>query len=173
MNAAIEQRDREAEEIMREKHDRYTKMIKKVESNTGMLRSNMNNLLADRDKRVARMEQEMKEQQAAHQAELKKTKQEEQRRREKEEREKAPQRQRQAPVAAKKTEFALYSLTIANGNYMCINQKLIQGNCTYPARCQDSTWIIAASLGDDGTWIAAYSDGRWERSSLQADIPTS
>ncbi|KAL2826699.1 hypothetical protein BDW59DRAFT_171776 [Aspergillus cavernicola] len=70
MYAAIKQHDREAEQTMREERDRYTKMIKKVENDTGTLRLTMNNLLAERDRRVARMEQQMKEQQAAHKAEL-------------------------------------------------------------------------------------------------------
>ncbi|KAL4871500.1 hypothetical protein BDV12DRAFT_194266 [Aspergillus spectabilis] len=70
MHAAIKQHDRETEQIMREERDRYTKMIKKVENDTGTLRSTMNNLLAERDRRVARVEQQMKEQQAAHKAEL-------------------------------------------------------------------------------------------------------
>ncbi|KAJ5102659.1 P-loop containing nucleoside triphosphate hydrolase protein [Penicillium argentinense] len=107
MKAAIKQRDREAEEMMREERDRYTKMIKKVESDTGALRSTMNNLLAERDKRVERMEQQMREQQAAHEAELKKISErqkrvekekaeleKQQRRREKEE-EKRRQRERE------------------------------------------------------------------------------
>jgi hypothetical protein len=71
MKAAMKQRDREAEQMMREERDRYTKMIKKVENDTGALRSTMNNLLAERDKREAKMEQQMKQQQANHEAELK------------------------------------------------------------------------------------------------------
>ncbi|KFZ03457.1 hypothetical protein V502_10926 [Pseudogymnoascus sp. VKM F-4520 (FW-2644)] len=70
MHVAIQKHDREAEEMMREERDRYTKMVKKVENDTGTLRSTMNNLLAERDKRVARMEKQMEEQQAAHKAEL-------------------------------------------------------------------------------------------------------
>lgn len=68
MKVAIQERDREAEDVMREERDRCTKMIQKVESDTGSLRSNMNSLLAERDKRVAKMEQNMKKQQAAHSA---------------------------------------------------------------------------------------------------------
>ncbi|KAL4928158.1 uncharacterized protein BDV17DRAFT_291906 [Aspergillus undulatus] len=71
LKEAIQQRDREAEEMMREERDRYTKMIQKVENDTGMLRSTMNSLLAERDKRVERMEQQMREQQATYEAEIK------------------------------------------------------------------------------------------------------
>ncbi|KAL3460003.1 P-loop containing nucleoside triphosphate hydrolase protein [Aspergillus heterothallicus] len=70
MHQGIKKRDHEAEKMMREERDRYTKMIKKVENDTGALRLTMKNLLADRDKRVEKMERQMKEQQAAHKAEL-------------------------------------------------------------------------------------------------------
>ncbi|KAL2867705.1 P-loop containing nucleoside triphosphate hydrolase protein [Aspergillus lucknowensis] len=95
MKAAIKQRDREAEQMMREERDRYTKMIKKVENDTGALRSTMNNLLAERDKRVAKMEQQLKRQQADHEAELKRLS-ERQRRVEREKEELEKQRQRRA-----------------------------------------------------------------------------
>ena len=74
MKAAIRQRDRETEEMMREERDRYTRMIQKAESDTGALRSTMESLLAQRDKRVARMEMQMQKQQEAHMAELKEIK---------------------------------------------------------------------------------------------------
>ncbi|KAF4156923.1 hypothetical protein CNMCM6069_006219 [Aspergillus lentulus] len=93
MKAAIEQRDREAEQMMREERDRYTKMIKKVENDTGALRSTMNNLLAERDKREAKMAQQMKQQQARHEAEMKRLS-ERQRRIEKEKEELEKQQRR-------------------------------------------------------------------------------
>ena len=93
MKAAIKQRDREAEQMMREERDRYTKMIKKVENDTGALRLTLNNLLAERDKQVAKMEQQMKQQQANHEAELKRlSKQQHRVEKEKKELEKQQQR---------------------------------------------------------------------------------
>lgn len=67
--AAIQQRDREAEEAMREERDRFTRMIEKVESDTENLRLTMEKLLLERDERVARVEQELKEKLAARQEE--------------------------------------------------------------------------------------------------------
>ncbi|KAJ5591975.1 P-loop containing nucleoside triphosphate hydrolase protein [Penicillium hispanicum] len=79
MKAAIQKRDRETEEMMREERDRYTRMIQKAESDTGALRSTMESLLAQRDKRVARMEKQMQKQQDAHLAELRQIKERQQR----------------------------------------------------------------------------------------------
>ena len=67
--AAIQQRDREAEQAMREERDRFTRMIEKVESDTENLRLTMEKLLLERDERVARVEQELKEKLAARQEE--------------------------------------------------------------------------------------------------------
>jgi myosin heavy subunit len=74
LKAAIKQRDIEAEGIMREERDRYTRMIKKVENDTSALRSTMENLLVQRNNRVARMEKQMEEQQRAHEDELRRIK---------------------------------------------------------------------------------------------------
>ena len=71
MEEAIRKKDRDAEEMMREERDRYTKMIRKVENDTGALKSNMENLLAERDNRVATVERQLKEQNDAHEAALK------------------------------------------------------------------------------------------------------
>ncbi|KAL3479241.1 hypothetical protein BJX99DRAFT_86652 [Aspergillus californicus] len=71
MRAAIQQRDRETEKTLREERDRYTKMIRKVEDDTGTLRSTMTSLLAERDKRVSRMEQQLRDQQSTYETELK------------------------------------------------------------------------------------------------------
>lgn len=67
---AIEQRDHEAEEMMREERDRYTKMIQKVENDTETLKATMNKLLAERDERVAEMETMLKRQQAEYNEQL-------------------------------------------------------------------------------------------------------
>ncbi|KAF7544072.1 hypothetical protein G7Z17_g10241 [Cylindrodendrum hubeiense] len=74
MNKAIQQRDREAEEIMREERDRYTRMIKKVEDDTIDLQSTFENLLKERDERVAQIEKRMEKQQADHKDELERIK---------------------------------------------------------------------------------------------------
>lgn len=97
MKAAIRQRDREAEEMMREERDRYTSMIKKVEKDTGALRLTMESLLAQRDERVERMEKQMREQQLAHERELKQIRESQRKlEREKAEMEKERERERQA-----------------------------------------------------------------------------
>jgi hypothetical protein len=71
MKVAIKQQNREAEQAMREERERYTSMIKKAEEDTGALRSDMEKLLAHRDERVTRLEQQLKEQQAAYDAAFK------------------------------------------------------------------------------------------------------
>ncbi|KAJ0421505.1 hypothetical protein BJY00DRAFT_282349 [Aspergillus carlsbadensis] len=70
LRVAIEQRDHEAEEMMREERDRYTKMIQKVESDTEALKATMDKLLAERDERVTAMEEMMKRQEAGYREEL-------------------------------------------------------------------------------------------------------
>jgi DNA repair exonuclease SbcCD ATPase subunit len=71
MKVAIKQQNREAEQAMREERERYTSMIKKAEEDTGALRSDMEKLLAHRDERVTRVEQQLKEQKAAYDAAFK------------------------------------------------------------------------------------------------------
>ncbi|KAJ3524909.1 hypothetical protein NM208_g11865 [Fusarium decemcellulare] len=66
LRAAIEQRDCESQEALLEERDRYTRMIEKVERNTDALRSSMETLIAQRDERVAAMEQQMKQLQVSH-----------------------------------------------------------------------------------------------------------
>lgn len=70
MQEAMEQRDRESQEALLEERDRYTRMIKKAESNTEALRSSMEKLIAQRQERVAQLERLLKEQQSAHEIEL-------------------------------------------------------------------------------------------------------
>ncbi|KAL2827118.1 hypothetical protein BJY01DRAFT_255786 [Aspergillus pseudoustus] len=70
LKLAIEQRDHDAEETMREERDRYTRMIQKVKNDTETLKLTMNKLLAERDERVAKMERMMREQEAVHRTEL-------------------------------------------------------------------------------------------------------
>lgn len=179
MKAAISQRDREAEAMMREERDRYTKMIRKVENDTGALKSSMKTLLADRDRRVERMEQQMREQQAAHEAELRKISErqmkadlERQRALEvKAEQEKARlQSKAQTQVAKTNSnppKFApYYSVSIADGTYLCTGPKHVSWNDPIPAHKRGSSWIAAVSLGDytrtgQRTWIAGYADGEW------------
>ncbi|KPM46151.1 hypothetical protein AK830_g256 [Neonectria ditissima] len=69
MREARLQKDLETEQLMREERERYTRMIQKVESNTDSLRKSMENLLAERDKRVAEMEGQIKKQQASYEDE--------------------------------------------------------------------------------------------------------
>jgi hypothetical protein len=61
MRIAVWQRDCEAEQLLREERDKYTIKIKKVEEDTNKLRSTMEKLLADRDRRVALQKKEMEE----------------------------------------------------------------------------------------------------------------
>ncbi|KAH8596541.1 hypothetical protein B0O99DRAFT_619267 [Bisporella sp. PMI_857] len=97
MRDAIQEHDREAEEILRKERDKYTRMIKKAENDTGALRSTMENLLAKHDKRVAQMEEQMKAQQNAHNEELRRIKdRQRQLEQEKEKLEKERERDRQA-----------------------------------------------------------------------------
>lgn len=68
MEAALDKNDKEAEKIMREERDRYTRMIQQAEDNTAALRVTMEILIAQRDERVARMERRLREQQEKHAA---------------------------------------------------------------------------------------------------------
>lgn len=71
MRAAIRERDREAEHAIREERDRYTRMIKEAEKKTGSLRYTMENLLKERDDRVAALEKRLQKQEAARDKEMK------------------------------------------------------------------------------------------------------
>lgn len=62
MKIAMEQKDLEAEEAMREERDRYTNMIKKAEDKTAALRMTVENLITQRDERVANIEKELNKQ---------------------------------------------------------------------------------------------------------------
>jgi myosin heavy subunit len=79
MQAAIQKHDRAAAEMMREERDRYTRMIKKVEGDTDNLHSNMESLIAQRDKRVSWMKRKLEEQQNAHLKELRRVEERSQR----------------------------------------------------------------------------------------------
>lgn len=65
MKTAMEEKDAETEKIMGEERDRYTSMIKKAEGKTAALRLTVENLITQRDKRVARMERDLRWQQTA------------------------------------------------------------------------------------------------------------
>jgi hypothetical protein len=70
MAAAKHEHDHETENFMREERDRTTRMIQKVEADQGALRSNMENLLAQRDARVAEIEKQLEVQKATHEDEV-------------------------------------------------------------------------------------------------------
>ncbi|KAF4468821.1 hypothetical protein FALBO_4287 [Fusarium albosuccineum] len=65
LRAAMEQRDCESQEALLEERDRLTRMIEKVGRDTDDLRSSMENLVAQRDERVAVIEKQMKQLQAS------------------------------------------------------------------------------------------------------------
>lgn len=143
MKEAILQRDRETEKAMREERDRYTSMIKKAEEDTDALRSNMENLIAQRDKRAARMEKRIQKLQTTHENELKrfnerqkqlereKAQLEEERERERQaqrerEREREKQAQQQQQVQKTKPNNATvrspYSVALRGSSYTCISR---------------------------------------------------
>ncbi|KAL4911156.1 P-loop containing nucleoside triphosphate hydrolase protein [Aspergillus multicolor] len=70
LKQALEDQDREAEEVLRAERDRYEKLMLKSERDTDALRATLKSLLEERDARVAWVEQQMREQQEAHAAEM-------------------------------------------------------------------------------------------------------
>jgi hypothetical protein len=81
----------------------------------------MNNLLAERDRKYARMEKQMEEREAAHRAEIELLG-ERQRLIEKEKVDLEKQ-QRQRDEITPKTDFAPYSVTMVDGLVMCIGPR--------------------------------------------------
>ncbi|KAL4887204.1 hypothetical protein BJY04DRAFT_212253 [Aspergillus karnatakaensis] len=75
LKLAMEDQDREAEAIMREERERYAKLMWKLEREKDSLKATLDNLLAEREERVALVEQ----QQESHAAELNKIIQRQQR----------------------------------------------------------------------------------------------
>ncbi|CEL10992.1 hypothetical protein ASPCAL14099 [Aspergillus calidoustus] len=70
LKLAIEQRDDEAEEMMGEGRDRYTKIIQRVKNDTEALMATMDKSLAERDDHVAEMEMMLRRQKLEHNEQL-------------------------------------------------------------------------------------------------------
>ncbi|RYC60016.1 hypothetical protein CHU98_g6190 [Xylaria longipes] len=71
---AIKQKDREAHEALEEERERFTSMTKKVEDDTSVLRSTLEDLIARRDKKLADIEKWMKEKETSYEKELERLK---------------------------------------------------------------------------------------------------
>ncbi|TGJ77597.1 hypothetical protein E0Z10_g10674 [Xylaria hypoxylon] len=186
MEEAIKKSDREAQEALEEERERYTRMIKKAEKNTNALRSTMEELIARRDKKVVEIEKRMKEQQAAHDKELKRMKAE-QARIEKEKvklgkksSEKKPREKKSSkkPTSKKSKEqsppsedvpmeiapLSPYSVSKYGERFVLTNPKVRHRNSPFPLDQAGSEWRESASFGDDGTWIARFSEKSWKMS---------
>ncbi|KAF2971981.1 hypothetical protein GQX73_g1610 [Xylaria multiplex] len=177
----LDQTDREAQEALEEERDRYTRMIKKAEKNTNALRSTMEELIARRDKKVAEIEKRMKEQQAAHERELKRLKADRARieketiklgkkpskkKSSKKSTSKNSQKQSSSPGGTKIEIAPLspYSVVKYGDRFVLTSPKAWHRNSPYPLDQVNSKWRESASFGDDGTWIARFSDQTWKTS---------
>ncbi|KAI0542496.1 hypothetical protein GGR58DRAFT_452595 [Xylaria digitata] len=184
MEEAIKKSDREAQEALEEERDRYTRMIKKAEKNTNALRSTMEELIARRDKKVAEIEKRMKEQQAAHEKELKRLKAD-RARIEKEANilgklgmKPSKKKGSKKPTSKKSQEkspspedipieiapLSPYSVAKYGERFVLTSPKAWHRNSPYPLDQAGSKWRESASFGDDGTWIARFSDQTWKTS---------
>ncbi|KAF2499257.1 P-loop containing nucleoside triphosphate hydrolase protein [Lophium mytilinum] len=166
MKAAIQQQDHEAVEMMREERDRYTRMIKKVEDDTGALRSTMETLLVERDNRVARMEKQMKEQEAAHEVELRRIK-DRQRRLEQEKTELENQARRKQEKEARREREREQEKESRSSNTGFDPRYSVSMRGEYFALISSSRWssnipiekgerVKAISIGERQVWIAKY-----------------
>jgi len=187
---AIKERDQIEDQTRRDERDKYTARIELMVENNNRLHSTMERLLADREQRVGRLETELREQRAAHMAEIKRLKSDAQRREEQAvllattDRERQGQREEidelrrqveQLTTAAgsgtrEETEdvngqdsfcFAL------NGNLaVCLNLGGIHGAwMSEKAKRTGSGRLQAVSFGVASgggiVWIGKYSDGTW------------
>ncbi|KAI3327314.1 P-loop containing nucleoside triphosphate hydrolase protein [Xylariaceae sp. AK1471] len=174
MEEAIKKSDREAQEALQEERDRYTRMIKKAEKNTDALRSTMEDLIARRDEKVAHIERRMKEQQASYEKELKRLKSEQTRiEQDKAKLERKAHRKQKHQPRGKQTSkskstpkksitpFSLYSVTKYENGYILSSPKAYKKSQDYPPSQLRSKRIDAASIGDNGAWVARYEGGNW------------
>ncbi|KAL2797404.1 hypothetical protein BJX66DRAFT_335022 [Aspergillus keveii] len=179
LRLAIEQRDHEAEEMMREERDRYTKMIQKVENDTETLKATMNKLLAERDERVAEMETMLKLQQVEYNKQLAGIRD----RQSQLEKENAELLARQQPKRSSKGRLLLqedqsimsrgrnnsgvhYSLAIRHGDFVCIGPHYTSSSAKQPEETKDGCPIKLVSFGDTydplvWSWIAHYPGSGW------------
>ncbi|KAH7139839.1 hypothetical protein B0J13DRAFT_596814 [Dactylonectria estremocensis] len=168
MQAALEKNDQEAEKIMGEERDRYTRMIKKAEEKTATLRLTMESLIAQRDKRVARMEKKLKEQK-----EQKEQKEKKEKKGKKATREDAPKRvvggraEKGKPTGTE--EFPPVSVSMFGSEFSLTSRICSMSNVPSPKRyspkgSEVSATIIGEKTNDRKTWVARYSDETWGRS---------
>ncbi|GAW24134.1 hypothetical protein ANO14919_137150 [Xylariales sp. No.14919] len=178
MEEAIKKSDREAQEALEEERDRYTRMIKKAEKNTNALRSTMEELIARRDKKVAEIEKRMKEQQAAHEKELKRLKADRaqiekekvklgkkssgkkssKKSTSKKSKEKKPS-PKEVPTGI--TPLSPYSVSKFGEKFVLTSPRAWHRNSPFPLDHVGSKWRESASLGENGTWIARFADQSW------------
>lgn len=185
MERATRERDMIAEQTQRDERDRYNAKIELMAENNNKFDSTMERLLADHERRVARLETELREQRAAHLEEMERANNYAQRHREEQavllatkdregrgQREEIDELNRQLgqlkTAAGSATLNAQGSFSFAmNGKlFAFLNPGGIHGVWSEMVTSIVSGGLQAVSFGDkDGSggnsWIAEYSDGTW------------
>ncbi|KAM3511441.1 hypothetical protein MY11210_004933 [Beauveria gryllotalpidicola] len=186
MHEAKRQHDREAEKMLREERDRYADMMKKIEADSEALRATMENLLAQRNEREVEMKDEMKQHQRAHKDELKRLKKKQrelerqtaelksQQARNQEARQNGIPKQQGAEqtqtvqaaqsISRATGTYSKYSLAIVGTVYTFTGQSRNQRSHDNPANKMGSGYLDACTFGDDGEWVARYTNNKWSSS---------
>ncbi|KAM5345121.1 hypothetical protein ACJ41O_010983 [Fusarium nematophilum] len=156
MEAALDKNDKEAEKIMCEERDRYTRMIQQAEDNTAALRVSMEMLIAQRDHRVAMMEKTLREQQE-QQAQ----------------RDTLPKRAAGGRAVKSKSKngkglppvsVSLFGHGFSLTSRSCSSNNVPDSKQRVPAGPIVSTTIVGERLDNKPSWIARYSNETWGRS---------
>ncbi|KAI0458958.1 hypothetical protein F5B21DRAFT_500021 [Xylaria acuta] len=189
---AIKQKDLEAQEALEEERERFTGMIEKVEENTNMLRSTLEELIVRRDKKLEDTEKVMKERETSYEKELERLKSDKMHI----EQEKAmlepnaselptpipskglgppPQDKKRSVRPKDRRPHSPFSvsrygdrciLTSWDSRYQSLPSLLttLLGKDAWPPETLDSSRRESVSLGKAGAWIASYHGGIWRTS---------
>ncbi|KAF4462061.1 hypothetical protein FALBO_11137 [Fusarium albosuccineum] len=155
--------DAETKRIMNEERDKYTKMIEKANQKTADLSITFENLIAQRDERISRMEGELRR----HRTEIQQQREREQDRaaRDTNSFKRAaggrgsnakPKHNETFPPVSVSMVGSTYSLT----SLKCSRRKM----AALPQTPSHGVKISAIIIGDKGSFVARHSNGNWVRS---------
>ncbi|VUC35472.1 unnamed protein product [Clonostachys rosea] len=180
MRAAIQQRDQEAEEALKEVRDEYTVKIQQVEKDTVALRFNMESLISQRDIRLGKMQQKMYDEQNAHTEQIKEMREQMnnlQNRLSTEyiHTEMEQHHNKLKPWHCRKGKLA-FSISMAGVYYTCISPVITrcnEGPGQTPAAGfrQLRSVFLGKKCGESPTWLARYSDGVETSDNLKVEYP--
>ncbi|VUC29350.1 unnamed protein product [Clonostachys rosea] len=177
--------DREAKRLMREECGRYSRMIKMAEEDVANLRSTMEHLLVQREKRVARVLKQLKKDRAAldeplpiiedrprvnqdiPDLEKRSTTEMQTETKYTEHLDLDQETEAEDEDALTTTSDAIYSVGMYGYFYSCLGSSFWSSNSVPPKQTRGHAWLRSVCFGDDykgvSTWIARYTDG-WMKS---------